>query len=925
LTLIDFDQKGMPAHVAERINDLGGVWPALVRVIPALADTSRVLRPSSSAGLQDAQTGARLPGSGGVHVFVGIRDGADAERFLKVLHARCWLAGLGWSMVGAGGQLLDRSIVDRVVGTSERLVFEGKPVLVPPIGQDEVSRRPLVEEGDLLETVAACPPLTLFEQANLRKLHAKEAARLKPDLEKAKAQFIERQAKALVARGIASVQARHAGARQCEGVLLPNVELPFNEPALRGKTVADVLADPERFDGETLADPLEGVEYGIGKAKILRRSDGTPWIHSFAHGRTIYELKVDFDTAIALMKATSPDRAGKLFVQLVLGGDLGEDEIEQLRDLASRIADVGKRSLDQRLKRVRQEQKVACAREESSARLAERRDPRLQVDAPTPEAPWLPQMQLLNDVLSRVASDEPPSRDDSGYLVEVRARTPLGLHTHRAAEANGDDEPAETRLPAPEQVLLNRLEEPEAAELIERHIDYVRDGVSVHLAPAFVRHFIKRGDNVLPVVSSAVTLPIVLPNGALLSGPGLVRKFGTIFRVPPKLRALLPTPVECTPGAVARAMQYLTDYWLCDVTADYSGKCVLIECALSIIERILLDERPGIIVRAGQRGCGKTTILHMIAMATLGHRAAAAAWSPNAEERRKAMFSYLMQGVPFLVWDNLPRGLGINCATLEKILTTETYTDRVLGETNSPVVPAYTIQAITGNNVSARGDLASRMLNAELSVDRPDPENREFKHPDPIGWTQSHRGKILRAFYEILLGNPRRRKGNHKPPETRFKAWWELVGSAVEHAAIQHAEHAKWFAADAFPQCPAEEVSFKQLFLDGEDEDEQSEALATVLRTLHGLHGERKTTVNSIYRLIQEDTEVARTLVEALGDAASSPIVAGAVGPKSIAWRLKAIQNMPIKVDGELMVLRYASDKRHGAAVRVENARKRAA
>ena len=25
----------------------------------------------------------------------------------------------------------------------------------------------------------------------------------------------------------------------------------------------------------------------------MRRADGTPWIHSFAHGRTIYELKHD--------------------------------------------------------------------------------------------------------------------------------------------------------------------------------------------------------------------------------------------------------------------------------------------------------------------------------------------------------------------------------------------------------------------------------------------------------------------------------------------------------------------------------------------------------------------------------------------------------------------------------------------------------
>ena len=70
----------------------------------------------------------------------------------------------------------------------------------------------------------------------------------------------------------------------------------------------------------------------------------------------------------------------------------------------------------------------------------------------------------------------------------------------------------------------------------------------------------------------------------------------------------------------------------------------------------------------------------MIALAVLGLRAAAAAWSPSEEERRKALFSYLREGVPFLPWDNLPRGAAISCPSIEKSLTTETYSDRILGD-----------------------------------------------------------------------------------------------------------------------------------------------------------------------------------------------------------------------------------------------------
>ncbi len=38
----------------------------------------------------------------------------------------------------------------------------------------------------------------------------------------------------------------------------------------------------------------------------------------------------------------------------------------------------------------------------------------------------------------------------------------------------------------------------------------------------------------------------------------------------------------------------------------------------------------------------------MLIMAVFGARAAAAAWSPNEEERRKAILSYFMAGVAYI-------------------------------------------------------------------------------------------------------------------------------------------------------------------------------------------------------------------------------------------------------------------------------------
>jgi hypothetical protein len=103
LALVDYDTKGMPQSVADKIKELGGLWPALVSVIPELATVARVIRKSTSAGLFRADTGEMLPSTGGVHAFLAVQDGWDVERCLKTLHVRCWLSGLGWIMVGAGG------------------------------------------------------------------------------------------------------------------------------------------------------------------------------------------------------------------------------------------------------------------------------------------------------------------------------------------------------------------------------------------------------------------------------------------------------------------------------------------------------------------------------------------------------------------------------------------------------------------------------------------------------------------------------------------------------------------------------------------------------------------------------------------------------------------------------------------------------
>jgi hypothetical protein len=372
---------------------------------------------------------------------VAAKDGGDSERFLTALHERCWLAGFGWMLVSASGALLERSIVDRTVGGAERLVFEGGPVLVPPLQQDKESRRPIAVDGVALDTVAACPPLSIVERARLDELKARERERLAPEMAKAREAFIEAQAKKLVAcTGMSEKAATQVIVRQCEGVLRPDIVLPFDDPELAGCTVGDVLANPEFYEGETLADPLEGVAYGRCVAKIMRRADGTPWIHSFAHGRTIYELKLDAAAVRKAMEKAAKDDVVATFTRLAAGADLDAVELAELRQLAKKLSEIGLWAIDDALKSAKQQQAAQNAKAARARQAARRQDPRPHIRSPFPDEPWLPQMDVLNEVIGGVISAKPPSRDIDGDAMWVRKLPVPNMHAFIDANQERDDE-----------------------------------------------------------------------------------------------------------------------------------------------------------------------------------------------------------------------------------------------------------------------------------------------------------------------------------------------------------------------------------------------------------------------------------------------------------------------------------------------------
>ena len=136
-------------------------------------------------------------------------------------------------------------------------------------------RDAVAHDGAPIDT-RSCAPLTDAEKTELRKLKAAEESRLLPEREAKRAAWSVSHIERLTAEGLSENEARTQINRCIDRQELSGAfALPFDDPKLVGKSVADVLAAPDDYINKTLSDPFEGPAYGLGKAKLFRRDDGS--------------------------------------------------------------------------------------------------------------------------------------------------------------------------------------------------------------------------------------------------------------------------------------------------------------------------------------------------------------------------------------------------------------------------------------------------------------------------------------------------------------------------------------------------------------------------------------------------------------------------------------------------------------------------
>jgi hypothetical protein len=141
------------------------------------------------------------------------------------------------------------------------------------------------------------------------------------------------------------------------------------------------------------------------------------------------------------MEAAEGHEVASCFARLSAVADLDEIEHEELRQLAKERSGVGLRVINAMLKAAQQQQATLITQAAQAHRAAVRQDPRPLIRSPFPDDPWLPQMKVVNEVISAVTTIAPPVRNIDDDATRVRKRPVADMHAFtNANEPEGDDE-----------------------------------------------------------------------------------------------------------------------------------------------------------------------------------------------------------------------------------------------------------------------------------------------------------------------------------------------------------------------------------------------------------------------------------------------------------------------------------------------------
>jgi hypothetical protein len=349
--------------------------------------------------------------------------------------------------------------------------------------------------------------------------------------------------------------------------------------------------------------------------------------------------------------------------------------------------------------------------------------------------------------------------------------------------------------------------------------------------------------------------PLVRADGSVLSEPGYDRATRLLYMPQKGLRVPRRHGGLALIDEVIEGFPFKTEHH----RANYVGMM------LSPLLRELLGGSlyPMLVVNAHQPGSGKSLLARVLRIV---HGGVLRGEVPReAAELEKQITAILdTTSAPVVTFDNVSGTL--RSSVLDSLLTTKTWTGRILGAGLMRTFPNDRLWVITGNNVQLGGDMERRVVWVTIDPGMAHPEQRtDFRHLDLPGFVEQNRGEILAALMGLVTDWVE--AGRPSAGLTRtddFGRWQETVGAILRHAGV--------------PGVLNHEESKEKVGLADEEE------WGVFLGALHRARGRSKWTVKDVLEAVGLDGGVEE---EELPDDVVEKMRRGAAANKTLGWWLK--------------------------------------
>ncbi|MBW8003781.1 MAG: hypothetical protein FVQ80_17575 [Planctomycetes bacterium] len=295
-----------------------------------------------------------------------------------------------------------------------------------------------------------------------------------------------------------------------------------------------------------------------------------------------------------------------------------------------------------------------------------------------------------------------------------------------------------------------------------------------------VKDMIASSEYPLPDLDRIVHTPVFSPEGVLLLNPGFYEA-NRIYYVSDglELPSVFPT--------VKEACRLIIDDLLVDfpfaTEADLANAVALL--LIPFARDLIPGPTPFHLVVAAKAGTGKGLLSETLLDIATGGQCCLFPEAKDEEEMRKRITSFLIEGRPAVIFDNLSGA--ISSGVLSAAITAHEWSDRILGKNETIRIPNRAIWVGTANNPTMTIETARRTVRIRLVAKTEKPWTRtEFKHPLLKRWAKENRGKIVAACLVLIsawveAGRP----SGAVISFGSFEDYQLVIGGILQHAGIK--------------------------------------------------------------------------------------------------------------------------------------------